>query len=242
LLLVDGGDTGEGAQVFRAWKAPVLWEAYRAMGDDVVGLGARDISDTSIVWLSQQQGKKPSFLAGNMKAKKGSLGQKYTIIDKGGLRIGIAHAIQPKMVSHLPGIIVTPENEILDEASAAFDRAKVDFKIAILQTLLTEARKIAQERKDYDLILLGRSRGRPMSSEIRPNLVPIVGPGDRARELAWVHLAKNDSAPAKVTCKVIPLLMTVAPSAKADPIMKKAQETARSIFYRMQRQTNQPKK
>lgn len=239
---MDGGDTGEGAHVFRAWKAPVIWDAYQAMGYDVVGLGARDISDTSIVWLDQHQGKKPTFLAGNMKAKKGTLGKKYTIIEKGGLRIGIVHAIQPKMVSRLPGIVVTPEKEVLDEASAAFDQAQVDFKIAILQTMLTEARKIAQERKDYDLILVGRSRGRAMNSEILPNLIPLVGPGDRGRELAWVHLTKSGTAPAKVTCTVIPLDDKVAPSAKAEPFMQKAKDTARSIFYRMQQENNQPKK
>lgn len=235
-MLIDGGDTGEGSHPLRAWKTPILWDAMTAMGYDVFALGERDIADTTLIWLQKHKRKHPYFVTGNLMRKNSSmhLQKPYVVIKKGKAKIGIVAAMDTRMQSRLQGLSLTPVPDILNEAQKYFARKNADFRILVYHGLISDAQRLAQERTDFDLILLGHSIGRPMASRIQPNQVPVVGPGDRGRELAWVTLKKpvTTQPEDKVQCTIIPLDDRVAASPRAIPFMRKAKQVGKKIYSR----------
>jgi len=231
---VDGGDTGEGPAYLQGWKTVLLWEAMETMGYDLIAFGEKDFSDTSMVWLQSHNGKKTQFVTGNLIIPGSSMHvkQPWAIVKRGDVKIGFVTALDPRLKTRIKGYDILPVQEILNQAQSAFTRENVDFRVMIYHGLIHEANKLAEERSDFDLILLSHSIGRPMQSRIHPGKVAMVGPGDRGRELAWITLKKpfNPELNDKVQAHIIPLDNSVASSPKADPILKRAQEVGKSIY------------
>ncbi|MDQ7054669.1 MAG: hypothetical protein Q9P14_17940 [candidate division KSB1 bacterium] len=247
LFLIDGGDTGEGPNYLRAWKPLILWDAMMAMGYDLISLGERDISDTSKVWLSARSMASTRFLGGNMTLKNDATPflDTYAILQKGHVKLGVVAAMDLRLASRLPGLSLEPVEQTLNQAQKAFARANVDFRVLIYHGLLSDAERLATERTDFDLILLGHSIGRPMQSRAEPGRVPIVGPGDRGRELAWITLKTPlKSEEEKFQCTIVPLGNHVPDSPKAQTFLQKAREVGKQIYtqYSRRRTRLKPKR
>ena len=244
LFLIDGGDTGEGSSYLRAWKPLLLWEAMMAMGYDFISLGERDISDTSKVWLTSHSMANTHFLGGNLRLKSTSRPflTPYTIVKKGDVKIGVVAAMDLRMQSRLPDFSFDPIEQTLNRAQRAFARENVDFRILIYHGLISDAERLATERTDFDLILLGHNLGRPMQDRTVPGRVPLVGPGDRGRELAWITLKKPfTSEEDKFQCTIIPLGNDVPDSPKAIPYMDKAARVGKQIYQEYRRRRSMPR-
>lgn len=225
MVIVDGGDVGLAAQELHAWKTPLLWEAMQEMGYEVVALGTRDVTPETKEWLAARNGTAPAFLIGNVK-DAGKLASHTVVLERNGVRIGFVAGLSIQSLSSFREHGAVPLDEYLDARLKELKEAQVDYKVLLFHGATFEARKLAQERKDFDLIFVCRNAGRPMHSTIQPELVPMVGPGDRGREVALVKLGKIDGE-TQVSCDVIPLSDEVPASGKADKYIKKAAEIAR---------------
>ncbi len=204
-----------------------------AMGYDLISLGERDISDTSKVWLSARSMASTRFLGGNMTLKNDATPflEPYAVLQKGNVKIGVVAAMDVRLASRLPGIALEPVEQTLNQAQKAFARADVDFRVLIYHGLLSDAERLAAERTDFDLILLGHSIGRPMQNRAEPGRVPIVGPGDRGRELAWITLKKPaQSEEEKFQCAIVPLGNHVPDSPKAQTLQQTFQKASKQIY------------
>ncbi|MFQ5630745.1 MAG: hypothetical protein ACE5I1_18395 [bacterium] len=225
MLMVDGGDTGLSTRPNIVWQIPILWEAMQEMGYDVVSLGELDCEASTFEWIKSHKGKGPVFLAGNLANAKSFVGN-AAIIERNGLKIGIIAAVSEKIIMRNPHFVAAPLQQYLEETKKELASENVDFKVLLYHGNKYEARALARAHKDFDLILVGHSSNKPMSSEFYVDAVPIVGPGDRGRELALVTLKKEDGANAKVTCDIIPLDDTVASSPTGASYAKKAKQIA----------------
>ena len=225
LLLVDGGDVGLTTRKNAVWQIPILYEAMAAMGYDVIGIGERDADSTTFGWIAKYKSNKPTFLGGNLAKAKDITGQ-IAVFERNGLKIGVAAAVSEKVIMRNPFFTAEPIEAYLDAVAKQLDAEKVDFKVLLYHGDIYRARALSQKRKEFDLIFVGHSNGRPMSSEFYPDAVPIVGPGDRGRELALVTLRKTSAGLTRVDCDIIPLDDKVASSPKATPYVQKNRETA----------------
>jgi 2',3'-cyclic-nucleotide 2'-phosphodiesterase (5'-nucleotidase family) len=222
--MIDGGDVGISTRPNIVWQIPMLWEAMGAMGYDVVSLGEGDCDEATFEWIKSQKSG-PAFLAGNVANTKSFAGN-IAVVTRNDMKIGIVAAVSEKIMRRNPYFRAEPLQHYLEEAKKDLAKENVDFKVLLYHGSKYEARTLAKTHKEFDVILVGHSNGRPMSSEIYADSVPIVGPGDRGRELALVTLKKDAGANAKVTCDIIPLDDTVASSSKGESYAKKAKDIA----------------
>jgi 2',3'-cyclic-nucleotide 2'-phosphodiesterase (5'-nucleotidase family) len=224
MILVDGGDTGLSTRPNIVWQIPMLWEAMAKMGYDAISLGERDCEATTFEWI-QSQSSGPVFLAGNVATTKSFAGN-IAIFTKNGLKVGLVAAVSEKIIMRNPYFTAEPLAQYLEQAKKDLAAENVDFKVLLYHGSGHEARTLAKTHKEFDVILVGHSNGRPMSGKFYTDSVPIVGPGDRGRELALVTLKKDAGGKAKVTSDIIPLDDTVASSPKGAAYAKKAKEIA----------------
>lgn len=224
MVMVDGGDVGLSNRANIVWQIPLLWEAMGAMGYNIISLGERDCDEATFEWIKSQKSG-PTFLAGNIAATK-SFAENFAVVTRNGLKIGIVAAISDKITMRNPHFTAESLQQYLEEAKKDLAAQNVDFKVLLYHGSDYEARTLAKTHKEFDVILVGHSNGKPMSAKINDDSVPIIGPGDRGRELALVTLKKEASANVKVTCDIIPLDDNVNSSAKGESYAQKAKDMA----------------
>ncbi len=192
------------------------------MGYDVITIGKRDYADTSAVWLKQRKKKKPMFLAGNIADSSGkSIGKPYRIFKHKGAKIGIVSAISENYRNYFRKNILLPPVETILKAQEVFRKKKVDFQILVYLGRKKESLDLIAGLKGFDLMFLGNSNGKAMAAEIIDGQTPIIGPGDRGREIALVTLKKKKRRePALVSCDIVPLGDNIADSPKWVPFDK----------------------
>ena len=223
MVMVDGGDVGISTRPNIVWQTPILWEAMQELGYDVVSLGERDCDASTFEWLQKHQSE-PAFLAGNL-AKTEAFAKNIAAVSRDGVKIGFVAAVSEKVMMQNPHFVPEPLEQYLAKVKPELDAKNVDFKVLLYHGNSFEARQLAKTHQEYDLILVGHSNGKPMSSEFYVDSVPIVGPGDRGRELALITLSKN-AGKVKVNAEIVPLDDSVAFSPKADPYIQKAKDMA----------------
>jgi len=229
-LLVDGGDVGASPKPSSAFRTPILWDAMIDMGYDLISIGALDIADTTRQWLARWKGPETRFLFGNATGEGFDL-PSWAVFERNGLKIGFVSAIPNQSTHRFPGYKISEMENHLQKAKTAFLEAAVDFKVILFYGMPSEGLKIAKSRSDYDLILIGRSNARPMSENLDAGHIPMVGPGDRGRELALITLEKADGA-AKVSNSIIPLDGKNVDPARAIKWNDIARQTAKEFFSR----------
>lgn len=192
------------------------------MGYDLITIGKRDYADTAAVWLAKRDEKTPMFLSGNIADTAGvQIDQSYRIFKHNGAKIGIVSAISENYRSYFRNNKLLPPVETILNAQEVFRKKKVDFQILVFLGRKKESLDLISTLEGFDLMFLGNSNGKAMEAQIFDGQVPIVGPGDRGRELALVTLKKKKREEAAlVTCDIIPLGDNVADSPKWLPFDK----------------------
>ena len=192
------------------------------MGYDVITIGKRDYADTSAIWLQKRRDKKPIFLAGNIADSSGKcIGEPFRIFKHNGAKIGIVSAISENYRNYFRKNILLPPVETISKAQAEFRKKKVDFQILVYLGRKKESLDLMAGLEGFDLMFIGNSNGRAMEAQIIDGQTPIVGPGDRCREIAVVTLQKKKREnPALVSCDIVPLGDNVKDSPRYKPFDK----------------------
>lgn len=226
VLILDGGDTGESMSQRRGWVTPFIWSVMEEMGYDVIAVGKRDFADTSAIFLKQHGENGTTYLTGNIAdSSKKFIGKPYQILKKGGLKIGVVSAISENYGGYFVHHVLNPSVETILNAQEQFRKEKVDFSILIYSGRSSEMIDFSSTLDGFDVIFQGNSSGRPMSSTLEGVKIPMVGPGDRGREVAVVTLTKsNREEPAAVSSEEIILFPRIEDSPKYEPFNKKFME------------------
>ncbi len=226
MLMLDGGDVGKTLNERQAWSTPILLDVMVDMGYDAMALSDRDAADTTFTWLKAGHNKNMQMLTGNL--KDGPVqAEAWTVLEKGGAKVGVVAAFPEQFARRMPQFSQEPLHAYLDESSKALDGESVDFKVLLFHGTPFAAQKLATSRKDFDVILVGHSAGAEMGADIKDGAIPMVGPGDRGREVAFLTLKKSPSG-ASVEAKIIALDGEVKDSDKADAYLEKVAKVAES--------------
>ena len=199
LILVDGGDWGEGRGSLA--KSLALFQGMNAMQYDVLALGRREME--SALWDSVQAfipaGK---MLVGNLQFPANSRNGKdgvrkaYRVVERKGLKVGVFSLWLANGLGAGSPYQVTPPADFLREQ---LNKAKkVDARIVVLygngnsaDSALTAT---VGKFPEVDAWLLAGGAGRAMKAVSNENGVLIAGPGDRGRELGFLAIDKGKDA------------------------------------------------
>lgn len=224
-----------------------MWDVMSAMGYDLINVGKRDFADTAAVWLQERKEKKPLFLTGNIADSTGKyIGEPYFILEHNGMKIGVVAALSLNYRNYFRQQVLRAPVEVISDAQKEFRKEKVDFQFLIYMGRKKESIDVISTLEDFDLLLIGNSDGKPMEAQINDGQVPIVGPGDRCRELAVVTMTREKREhPATVTCDIVPLGDGFSDSPKWLPFDKifkdKLAADARAQHLRNQQLQNEAK-
>ena len=168
LLLLDSGDLlfhdreyGDNPDIALAIQGKKIIESYNAMGWTALGLGEKDFALGTDYLKDLEKTADFPFLAANVldaKSKK-CIFEPYTVVKVNGLRVGITSVIgkdtdfKAKRQEELGIKLADPENALTDVLSELRDKA--DFIVVLAHTGTNDAKVLAKEFSDIDLIIVG---------------------------------------------------------------------------------------
>lgn len=167
-------------------KYQVAIDAHRALGYEVIGLGAHDLQLPSETILAQltQDGDSP-FVSANVRSifdEDFGLSRRFRILKVGGMRIGVTQVLGEEFAKDLQNT----DYEYVDSATAlesvikSLEAERCDLRILLANTTVEEARGLGEQFTDFDFIVVaGQSDPPPPKPEAIATGVQLIELGHK---------------------------------------------------------------
>ena len=192
-----------------AIKYQVSIDAHRALGYDVIGLGARDLQLPSETLLSQltPEGESP-FVSANVQSifdEDFGLTSRYRVLTVGGMRIGVTQVLGEQYAEDLQNadyIFQSPETA-LEPIVKRLEEENCKLRILLANTTVEEAQALGERFADFNyVVVVGDSDPPPPEPESIGNGVQVIELGHKGMYVGVLGLYEN---PTDVRYQRVPL-------------------------------------
>lgn len=215
--MIDGGNFGEAASGPSAWKSCALLKNMHALKYDAVALGLRDLSPGIADSLTKWNAQNAMFSSLPSSVTKMNL-PAFRIISRPGFKLGVISLVSPNGGTGSTYNVETFLREQIDVLAGQ----QVDFQAVVYLGLPHELMPLAKKFPEIDVWLQSNGNNRPLSLiETTMTNAPIVGAGDRGREVGFVTIEKERNG-ARVSSSFHQLILTdrISDSPRAVPLIE----------------------
>lgn len=192
-LVLDNGDAFFGSSASNVLEGQPVLEAFERMGVEVVNLGNHEFDFGQTALRRMVSEASFTLLAGSVEAEP-ALGPAWTIIERGGFRVGVVGLQSPELglqtrALHIEDLHFRNLAEAWDQAVGEVRAAGAELVVVLVHEDPARVRLfMAQHSVSADLVVA--SDGQP-GFKTRIGGIPLVQPGGRGRSVALARVIRD---------------------------------------------------
>lgn len=245
LMSIDSGDFERRVGVQALVKLETTLETLcRTMNYDVIGIGPLELKFVALDLVQRLENNKGvragapgdfnPFVSCNVSILDDSFTNKYQVIDRGGVRVGVTTAIADEFLNDIKDSDISsiPLAEGLTRVIPSLQQAKCDFLVLVVHGALEECEALARKFPVFDVVVMAGGAGDPT---YQPELITVgnhtthlIQVGAKGMHVGLVGLYKNPQR--RIAYERVPMDARFSDSTDVMEIFKRYQDRLKAMF------------